>query len=361
MSFSNVKDQDIAIRLLRNVINRRRVPNAMLFWGPEGVGKTMAALETAKAINCKQKTGDACDECLSCQRIAHGNHPDVMVVVPKRNTRVIPIDAIKDVCEFAALYPQEASQRVFIIEDADRMNESAQNHFLKTLEEPPGRSLFILVSAHPRELLPTIRSRCLSVRFRALRVETVAGRLKQERGLPDALATAIAALSQGQMNRALEFVDSDKRDVVLGLVDQLYRGGDPVEVSEEFVGLIEGERKRIEKSVNAEFPVDKKELSPEDVKDIRDQRLAALNAALKRDILDYLYLFESWYRDELVLAATGDRTRLLNRDWGEKIRAQLGSEPGAKVHAIDRARGYLDSFIPEDRVFRDMFFALSKN
>jgi len=361
MSFSNVKDQDIAIRLVQNVIKRGRVPNAMLFWGPEGVGKTMVALETAKAINCKQKSGDACDECLSCQRIAHGNHPDVTVVAPKRNSRVINIEAIKNVCGFAALYPQEASQRVFIIEDADRMNEPAQNHFLKTLEEPPGRSLFILVSAYPRELLPTIRSRCLNVRFRALRVETVAGYLKEERDLPEGLATAIAALSQGQMNRALEFVDSDKREVVLALVDHLYKGEDPVEVSEEFAGLIEGERKQIEKSVNAEFPVDKKELSPEDVKDVKEQRLAAMNAALKSDILNYLYLFESWYRDELVLAATGDATRLLNRDRGEQIRAQLGSEPGAKVQAIERARDYLNRFIPEERVFRDMFFALAKN
>ncbi|MBM3289082.1 MAG: DNA polymerase III subunit delta', partial [Candidatus Hydrogenedentes bacterium] len=105
MSFGDIRDQEIALRLLRNFIEQDRIPNGLLFWGPGGVGKQLAALEFAKALNCKGAQGDACGVCIACRKIAHGNHPDVRVLAPKDKSRLIKREEIDEVNEFAALRP----------------------------------------------------------------------------------------------------------------------------------------------------------------------------------------------------------------------------------------------------------------
>ena len=224
MSFSRVKDQAVAMRLLSSIIRKERIPSGLLLWGPEGVGKRLAAFEMAKAVNCLDMQGDACDACLSCRKAISGNHPDIKLIVPAGKARMIKVDVVEDMNQTTAFRPFEGRRRIFIIEEADRMNEAAQNHFLKTLEEPASPTLFVLVTSHPRALLPTIRSRCQPVRFGSLRVETVADLLVRQRGVDPVTAEAAAALSQGQMSRALDLVESDRRKMVLEVIDRLGRG-----------------------------------------------------------------------------------------------------------------------------------------
>ena len=235
MSFDDIKDQAIPLRLLRNIVLRGRVPNGLLFWGPGGVGKMMAALEMAKAINCESGTGDACGTCLPCRKVAHGNHPDVKHITPSGKTCNIKVEAIDFVNDLATYRPFEARWRIILIQDADRMGVPAQNHFLKTLEEPPSNTLFILLTEFPRALLPTIRSRCQQLRFGTLRPDTVASLLMRERDVDPNAAAAIAAVSQGQMSRALDLVDTKKRTVMLDVTQRLESGEDPLALSEEFV------------------------------------------------------------------------------------------------------------------------------
>ncbi len=358
MSLSSVLDQDVALRLLRQLLARQRVPNGLLFWGPDGTGKRMAALELVKALFCKAESDPPCDECLLCRKVTSGNHPDVLHVAPMEKTREIKKARVDEINEFASLRPYESSRRVVLVHDADRMNVTAQNHFLKTLEEPPGNALFILLTAYPRVLLPTIRSRCQSVRFGRLRPATVAALLQRGRTLPEDQALAIAALSQGQMSRALDLIESDKRAVALDLCARLNAGEDPVDLAETFTGLLEDNRKRIETTVKAELGLDKEEdLSRDELEAIKERRLADLNALVKRDMLEYLYLLETWYRDQLVLEATGDASKVMNRDRA----ADLGrsSDPSAKIAAIEKARRLLDRYVNEERVIRDLFFALA--
>ncbi len=207
MGFTAIQDQETAIQLLRNVLRRERVPSAFLFWGPDGIGKHMTAVEMARAVNCREIEDDACDQCLSCRKVTSGNHPDIQTIVPAKRSRLIDTDTIGEVMEMASLRPREGIRRVFIILDADRLTAAAQNRFLKTLEEPPGHSLFLLTSAHPRVILPTIRSRCQLVRFRILRPETLTGILERSRDLPADMARSIAALAQGQVSRAFDLLD----------------------------------------------------------------------------------------------------------------------------------------------------------
>ncbi|HOD50839.1 MAG TPA: DNA polymerase III subunit delta' [Candidatus Hydrogenedentes bacterium] len=360
MSFSDIRDQEVAVRLLRQILRRGRIPNAMLFWGPGGVGKALTALEMAKAVQCKQRGDDACGECLQCRKVASGNHPDVRVVTPKDKTRLIKKEAIEEINEICSLRPYESEWRIVIFHDAERMNAPAQNHFLKMLEEPPGRTLFILVSELPRELLPTIRSRCQMVRFRSLRPETVLALLQRERELPPDKAESIAALSQGRMDRAFDLLDSDKRELVLHIVAQLKGGADPVELSEEFAKRLEAQRKEVEAVIDAELKISAGEtFGIEDKEAMKEERLALTQAAFQRGILDYLFLLETWYRDEMVYAATKKEGSIFNRDHLDGVRDRLSTVPENKIEAVEKARYYLDRFVNEERVFRDLFFALA--
>lgn len=359
MSLERVRDQQVAVRALKRILAQHRVPNGMLFWGPGGVGKHMTAMEFTKAVNCRESANDACDTCLSCRKVVSGNHPDVRVISPSDRSREIKKAEIDEVNEMAALRPFEGGRRVFVLEDADRMNAVAQNHFLKTLEEPPGQSVFILLTEYPRLLLPTIRSRCQMIRFRALRPETVIDLLREQRDLPAETAQAIAHVSEGRMTRALDLVDTDRRDVVLSVVHRLAEGADPVKLADEFAKYLNGHRKQLEAQVNAEFDRYAGESAREDVDRLKEARVAHLTALVRRDILEYLYLFETWYRDEMVFAALGDTERLWHRDQSGRLRAGAIGASDAKLHAIEEARHLLDRYIPEDRVFRELFFSLA--
>lgn len=135
--------------------------------GDSGIGKRLAALNFAKALNCQTPVdSDACDHCVSCRKIEGEIHPDVTTLLPENDE--LKIETIRRAEEILSLRPYEGKKKVLIVDDADKMNISAANAFLKTLEEPPDDSIIVLVSASPDRLPDTIRSRCMHVRFRPL-------------------------------------------------------------------------------------------------------------------------------------------------------------------------------------------------
>ncbi len=348
------------VRFMRNMLLRNRIPNGLLFWGPSGVGKGLAAMELAKAVNCTEAEADACGECLMCRKIGNGNHPDIMSVQPVKKARIIDVEAIDGIIELASLRPYESTWRIFIIHDAERMRGPAQNHLLKTLEEPLGNTLFILLSEYPQLLLPTIRSRCQSVRFGNLGAETVKRLLLRDRELDSGLAEAIASISQGQMSRAFDLADSDKRAVVFDVLERLIAGEDPLAVSEEFAQFLGTQKSAVEASVKEKTEAsDSKEMSKEDREQLKESQMALVDALCRRGTMEFLYLLELWYRDVMVYAATGDTERVLNRDRVDLLEATPEGDPAKKIEAIEKARIYLERFITEDRVFRDLFFTLA--
>jgi DNA polymerase-3 subunit delta' len=156
----------------------------------------------AQALNClNPKNADACGVCTACSKIARGVHPDILIVEPGE-TGSIKIDQVRDVVERAGYRPFEGRRRVVIIDDADALVPQAQNALLKTLEEPPPSSVFILVTSRPDVLLPTVRSRCPRLQFRPLPAGDIAAALAA-RGRSDAEARAVAATADGSLGRAL--------------------------------------------------------------------------------------------------------------------------------------------------------------
>ncbi len=233
LSFAEILGQPTAVELLRRLLASDRVPQALLFHGPEGVGKATTAWAFAAALACERSEEVPCLDCPACALVASGNHPDCLGVgrltrteTAKDSTRSrlstqkpdaaeadlgsqILIDQIRTLTRLIRLRPRSASRRTFVIDPAERMGREAQNSLLKTLEEPPERSVLILVSARPYLLLPTVRSRCFSVGFSAFRTSELAAILEQ-RGLPREEAAARAALAAGSLGQALD-LDLDAR------------------------------------------------------------------------------------------------------------------------------------------------------
>jgi DNA polymerase-3 subunit delta' len=160
--------QDRVVATLQRAIERNRVPHAYLFSGPPGAAMLDTAMSLACALNCQARPApaDACGECEACTKIINGIHPDVVTLVREGAANIVPIESVRNqVIARIGLPPHEADVRVFVVEEATAMAPPAANALLKTLEEPPARTLFVLCTTAPEQLLPTIRSRCQRVRF----------------------------------------------------------------------------------------------------------------------------------------------------------------------------------------------------
>ncbi|HLL25728.1 MAG TPA: DNA polymerase III subunit [Kofleriaceae bacterium] len=158
--------QDVVIAQLRRAIERDRVPHAYLFSGPRGAPLYDAAIALAMAVSCQRTKGDPCGECDACAKIIAGIHPDVTTLVREGAAQIVPIESVRtQVIARLGLPPHEGPVRVFIVEEATSLAPPAANALLKTLEEPPARTLFVMCTTAPEQLLPTIRSRCQRVRF----------------------------------------------------------------------------------------------------------------------------------------------------------------------------------------------------
>ncbi len=167
----DIECQPKALKILAGTIKKNKLPSAILMLGQGGVGKRLAAVNYAKAVNCFSPVDfDSCDSCLSCQKTDSGIHPDIHIIEPINNE--IKTDAIRRLEEILSLKPFEGRKKFIIIDDSDRMNPNAANAFLKTLEEPPDSSIIILISSNEDALPDTIISRCLRISFAPLPSES---------------------------------------------------------------------------------------------------------------------------------------------------------------------------------------------
>lgn len=205
MSFKNVLGHEMAVEQLRRALRADKIAHSYLFLGNEGIGKKWVALQFSKAINCLERGpdgGDACDRCLSCRKIDGGLHPDILTLEPENQT--IKVDQVRQMQRDLAYRPYEGRRRVCILTAADRMAPHMSNILLKTLEEPPLHTVIILLANHSSLILPTIASRCRTVRFNPLPIPLVSQWLMEEKGLNREEAHLMASLSEGSPGRALE-------------------------------------------------------------------------------------------------------------------------------------------------------------
>jgi DNA polymerase III subunit delta' len=216
ITFASIFGQDGAIDTLRRAYVADRLPHGLVFAGPAGVGKRLTADALGALFLCeKPREAEACGKCDSCRVYAAGNHPDYHYIYrllvrlddEKKKGRDLTIDVVRQyLLEPAGRKPGMNRGKVFIIEESELMTTEAQNAMLKTLEEPAGRTLIVLLTDQPDALLPTIRSRCQLVRFAPLPPKTVADELTR-RGTATADATEAAGLSEGSLGLALRWLE----------------------------------------------------------------------------------------------------------------------------------------------------------
>jgi DNA polymerase-3 subunit delta' len=240
ISLSNFIGNTRAVEILRRAIEQDRLPHAMIFAGPAGIGKCTFALLVAQTINCLSPTKNgACGNCSVCKRImaviesrhlkcqtlkGEGfcgscpnckirtkRHPDIRLVEPEKTT--ISIDQVRDLINEIAFQPLEARYRVVILDPAEQMRTEAHNSLLKTLEEPQSRTIIILVTTNPYMLLETIRSRSRILHFGEIPQEQIERHLVAYHGRTVEEARLAAALSGGSLAAALDFNTEEYKEI----------------------------------------------------------------------------------------------------------------------------------------------------
>ena len=313
MPFRDIAGHGPLRTLIATAAQRGTLPPSLIFAGPSGVGKHMTAVALAQFVNCLQPAdplkNDACGECQSCRRIARRVHADIIYIEPG-DTGAIKIDAIRDVVERSGYRPFEGKRRFVIIDEADAIVPAAQDSLLKTLEEPPNGTTFVLVTASPGSLLPTILSRCQRLRFGRLSPAEVADVLIRAHDYEPADAHTAAAMADGSVGRALEgetdaFVEA--REAALQLLELVADEPPPARRLQAAVGLPGAGRGKADR-------------------DALGQSLAALSSLL---------------RDLGALAAHADERALANTDLRKKLERLLRAFDGDRVlrafAAVDKA------------------------
>jgi DNA polymerase III subunit delta' len=318
MAFPAITGHKPLLTLLARATARGSLPPSLIFSGPDGVGKRMAAVALAQALNCERpipwpdEAGvSGCGECAACRRIARGVHADVLFVEPG-DSGSIGVDLVREAIDRTAYRPFEGRKRVVIVDEADALLPPAQNALLKTLEEPPAASVFVLVTARPDLLLATVRSRCQQLRFGPLAPSEVAEVLMREHDVPSAEAHAAAAGSDGSIGRALaggsdEVVDD--REAAARLLQAAATSADP--------------RRRLEGA-----------------------KVLAGGASDRDDLARRLRAVSSLLRDLAVLLSRADERALANADLKPQLQSLLRSFDGDRAlrafSAVDRALSALD-------------------
>ncbi len=196
---AEIRGQERAIARLRGALAADRVHHAYLFTGPQGAGKRATAMALAAALNCENAPGEGCDTCTPCSKIAQGIHPDVVSLEREGAAQIVPIETIRtQVITRVGLPPHEAKVRMFFFDEAAALQDASANALLKTLEEPPARTMFVLATTAPDRLLPTIRSRCQRVAFAALSAD--------ERALADGDADADAVARATRLRELAQLI-----------------------------------------------------------------------------------------------------------------------------------------------------------
>lgn len=297
MGWDEVLGQPLAVRRLRRAA-AGPVPHALLLAGPPGTGKRTAAIAFARALNCQSPptAGNYCGHCTACRKIVAGVHPDVLMVAPvgkhilirqlveRSDEQAAPSTPVRS---FVARRPAEAAWQVVVIDGAETMTTDAANTLLKTLEEPPPYTVFVVISRNLAAVLPTILSRCQTVQFPPLPTPVVVDALEQRLGLAQPAARLMAALAGGSLGQALQLA---------GDADVIRRREEARQIIVDLPGL-------------------------------EDDRLLALSEGLEKrrdEVPEVLHHVELWLRDVVVWGETANPELLLAVDAGEFLAEQSG-------------------------------------
>lgn len=297
--FSEIVGHEQIKEHLQTAIQEDKPFHAYIFQGDVGVGKETVAKTFAAGLQCQGEGAKPCTHCVSCHQIDSGNQPDVIWVHRERAS--LGVDDIREqLCDTMDIKPFSSPYKIYIVPEAEKMTEAAQNALLKTIEEPPQYGVVILLTSNISALLPTIQSRCLIMEFRPLSNSMVEEFLRTQGQVPDYLAKASAAFAQGNLGKAMRYAKSEdfieRKDSILSLLHNVER-------------------------MNVTDMIDV-------IKDLGTR---------KEEVGDYIDLMALWYRDVLLFKATKDLNQLLFREESSYIIKEASNRSYKNIENILQA------------------------
>ena len=327
-TFKDVIGHDQETQYLQGVISSGKTAHAYIIAGPDGAGKNMLAGIFAAALVCESSGERPCGSCGACRKADSKNHPDIRYVTHEKPA-LISVDEIRQqVVEDMPVRPYYGGRKVYIIDDAQKMNAAAQNALLKSLEEPPAYAVVLLLTTAAESLLETVRSRCVRLELTPVRADLVEKYLMEHSQVPDYRARECSAFARGSIGRAMELAGSEDFD--------------QIRLSALMV-------------VTKVADMDVSQITAV-VRDISEYKLR---------IRDFLDILSVWYRDVLYFKATRVADALVFKDQLGQIRkaASVSSYEGIQniLSAIESAEARLEANVNFDLTMELLLLTMKEN
>ncbi len=326
--FKDIVGNEQIIEHLQNAISMGKVSHAYIINGPQLSGKMMIAEAFARALQCEKEGTDGCGECKSCHQADDHNHPDIIYVSHEKPNNISVDDIRTQLNNDIVIKPYSSKYKIYIVDEAEKMNQQAQNALLKTIEEPPAYAVIMLLTTNADSFLQTIRSRCITLNMKSVKDEVIKAYLMNEKHIPDYQADISAAFAQGIVGKAVKLASSDEFN----------------ELKESALSLI----KRLD-------DIDLYELGAA-VKQIAEYKLK---------VQDYFDLIMVWYRDVLYMKATNDVNGLIFKDEVYDIKKQAAKHSyqgiEAILEALEKAKIRINANVNFDLVIELLLMTIKEN
>ena len=326
--FKDIVGHEQIIEHLKTAIEMGKVSHAYILNGPDLSGKMMIAEAFARALLCEKQDPDGCGECRSCRQSDDRNNPDIIYVKHDKPNTISVDDIRTQLNNDIVIKPYSNQYKIYIVDEAEKMNQQAQNALLKTIEEPPAYAVIMLLTTNADSFLQTIRSRCITLNLKSVKNDVIKSYLMTEKKIPDYQADVCAAFAQGVVGKAIKLASSD----------------DFNELKESALSLI----KRLD-------DIDLYEMG-EAIKQISDYKL---------QVQDYFDLITVWYRDVLYMKATNDVNGLIFKDEVYDIKKQASKHSyhgiEAIIEALDKAKLRINANVNFDLVIELFLMTIKEN
>ncbi len=331
MRIDDIAGQKTAVTHLKNTLIKNQIANAYMLIGEPGMGKRTIATAFAESILCdERKPGEYehCGRCQSCHQVESNNHPDCIYVTHEK-PELISVDEIREqLVSDVEIKPYQGSRKVYIVPDAEKMNEQAQNAVLKTLEDPPEYAVIILLVANADLMLQTILSRCIKLPLAPLPDQVIEEKLIRDYAQPKYRASSIVKFARGNLGRAIEMSENDDFIEDKSLASEIMKKVVRTESYQwnEWIDTLTKDKSRIS---------------------------------------FFLGLFMDYYRDILMLKSGAGRERLMFSDEGDVIAEEADGYDyeGIKycIEAIEDAKAKIRSNVKPSLVLENLFITFSRN
>ena len=326
--FQEIIGQEHIKEHFQKAITEKKVSHAYIIQGERFSGKEFIAKIFARALLCENGNGDTCEECHSCKQAMNHNQPDIIYVSHEKPNTISVDDIRTQLNNDIVIKPYSSKRKIYIVDEAEKMNVQAQNALLKTIEEPPAYAVILLLTTNADTFLPTILSRCVTLNVKAVADEVIRKYLMKEHQIPDYQADVCVAFAQGNVGKAVQLASSSEFNELKASVLQLMKRLDDIEVYEMGAAI----------------------------KQINEYKLT---------INDYFDLIMIWYRDILYFKATGDVNGLIFKDevYDIKRQAEKSSYHGIEIiiEALHKAQVRLNANVNFDLVIELLLLTIKEN